>query len=500
MFPSYGPYAFQGWQGASSFSAENPDDPGHGSPQYWAMAERWWTIQDLLAGTIQIRSKAERYLPRLNNESDNCYQTRINRSVVTPLYQRVIKAAVGLILRKPIILEGGAEEYWENWRLNVDRQGSSLDEFIGKILFSSIAYGHCGFLTDFPSNEARTLREEIDIAAVPYFIQQQAPNILGWRHSPNEGEGKLQQVRLREYTTKPEGRFGTEVCRQVRVVELGKYEVWEEEGYGSNSYNLSESGTLSINEIPLSVVYGQREQVLVSKPPIEELAHLNIQHYQLQASLLNSLHVAAFPLLMLQGWDDATNELQELSVGNALAMPPEGGASYIEPAANAFDALQTELNQLEEQIGTLGLTILARPKASAESGTKAAIDRADTNSMLAQISINCEQALQQAMNWAGEYSGQEPPTVSIDRDFNAGEVEPTQVAQFISLYNSNLLDKETTLKLLRRGEILQDDVDIDEILSQTEAEELDAVEKEVDRLSAMSEIGEGNQAEEGEDE
>ena len=249
-------------------------------------------------------------------------------------------------------------------RLNVDRQGSSLDEFIGKVLFSAIAYGHCGFLTDFPSNEARTLREEIELSAAPYFIMQQAPNILGWRHSPNEGEGRLQQVRLREFTTKPEGRFGTEICRQVRVVEPGQYEVWEEEGYGSNSYNQVETGTLSLDEIPLSVVYGQREQVLVSKPPIEELCHLNIQHYQLQASLLNSLHVASFPLLVLQGWDDTTNELQELSVGNALCMPPEGGASYVEPAANAFDALQTELNELEEQIGTLGLTILARPKAS----------------------------------------------------------------------------------------------------------------------------------------
>ena len=172
-------------------------------------------------------------------------------------------AAVGLILCKPIILGYGAEDYWENWRLNVDRQGSSLDEFIGKVLFSAIAYGHCGFLTDFPSNEARTLREEIELSAAPYFIMQQAPNILGWRHSPNEGEGRLQQVRLREFTTKPEGRFGTEICRQVRVVEPGQYEVWEEEGYGSNSYNQVETGTLSLDEIPLSVVYGQREQVLV---------------------------------------------------------------------------------------------------------------------------------------------------------------------------------------------------------------------------------------------
>ena len=51
----------------------------------------------------------------------------------------------------------------------------------------------------------------------------------------------------------------------------------------------------------------------------------------------------------------------ELS-GNALALPPEGDASYVEPASAAFDAMHNELKELEEQIGTLGLTMLARPK------------------------------------------------------------------------------------------------------------------------------------------
>jgi len=434
----------------------------------------------VLLGTIGMRAQAEKYLPRLCNETDECWQTRINRSVVTPLLDRVIKASVGLILRKPIILEGGDEGYWEQWREDVDRAGSSLDGFMGKILYSAIAYGHCGFITDFPSNDARTLREERELAAKPYFIQEEAINILGWRHNAIENQGELQQVRFREFITEPEGRFGNTVNRQVRVMEPGRFEVWRENenGAGTGNYVLHDTGTVSVPEIPLAVVYSQRQNVLLSRPPLEPLAHLNIQHYQLQASLINSLHVAAFPLLMLQGWDDTHNELQNLSVGNALAMPPEGGASYVEPSSNAFGALQLELEALSQQISTLGFTILAKPKASAESGQKAIIDRADSNSMLAQISISLEQALQQAMDWAGAYAGVEPPTVSIDRDFNAGELEASTIAQFISLYNANVLDKESVLKLLIRGEVLQDDTDIEEILESTEQEELSGLEVE----------------------
>ena len=104
-----------------------------------------------------------------------------------------------------------------------------------------------------------------------------------------------------------------------------------------------------------------------------------------------------------------------------------------------------------------------------------------------------QQSLQQGINYAAEYAGVEPPEVKIDRDFNAGELEGPQVAQLISLFNSNIIDKETTLRLLSRGEILDDNADIEEIMSATETEELDDVEKEVDRMSKLSEIGEGNQ-------
>ena len=54
------------------------------------------------------------------------------------------------------------------------------------------------------------------------------------------------------------------------------------------------------------------------------------------------------------------------------------------------------------------------------------------------------------------------------------------------------------LKLLQRGEVLDDGMDIDEIMSNTEAQELDDLEKEVTRMEELSKIGEGNQADEGE--
>ena len=78
-------------------------------------------------------------------------------------------------------------------------------------------------------------------------------------------------------------------------------------------------------------------------------------------------------------------------------------------------------------------------------------------------------------------------------------LEPAAIAQITSMVNAGILDKETVLKLLQRGEILDDGMDIDEIMSNTETEELDDLEKEVSRMEELSKIGEGNQKDEGEE-
>lgn len=486
---SFNPVIHDGWRGLNTnYGNGNPDDPGVASPMYWSMSPQWQPVADVLSGTIGMRSLAGKYLPRLCNESDECWQSRINRSSLTPLFQRVVKAAVGLILRKPIYLDGGDEAYWEEWRQNVDRQESNLDEFMGNILYQAIAYGHCGFLTDFPPSDARTLRDEAEMAAKPYFIPQPAFNILGWRHDPAEAKGEITQVRLREQTTEPDGEFGTKVCRRVRVIEAGQYRIFKEKDLGSAIYELEDTGTYSLNEIPLSVVYSQREAVLMSRPPLLELAHLNIQHFTLEASLLNALHVSAFPLLTLKGWDDESNTLQNLTVGNALALPIDGDAEYVEPASSSFDAIQAELTSLSEHIGTLGISILAKQKNVQESGFSKQMDRADSNSMLAQISLNAERALQQALNWAAQYAGVQPPTVVIDRDFNADPLRGGDITPLTALYTNGVINQETLLKILQRGEILDDSADLDDILNATEMEQAGALEREVETAQAMADL------------
>jgi hypothetical protein len=218
-----------------------------------------------------------------------------------------------------------------------------------------------------------------------------------------------------------------------------------------------------------------------------ELAHMNAAHFSLQAQLLNALAIAAQPLLVLRGWDDQSPEIN-VSVANAIAMPPEGGVEYCEPAHQSFASIQEELNNLAEQMKQLGVATLSQEKTFQESGTAKSLDRIDTNSLLAVISKDLEQTLQQCVNWASEYSGQEPPQVLIDRDFDNKVIDGTTITAINTLFTSGLIDQATALRAIGRGEIFGDDFDVDEVMAAAEEAEMLKMERELERQEGQMEL------------
>jgi len=289
----------------------------------------------------------------------------------------------------------------------------------------------------------------------------------------------------------PKGRFGNEYKQRVRVMEPDHWEVWERQEDGPVTWIMIEDGPISVGEIPLVTTYAGKLGTLFSKPPMGEVAQLNLTHYQRHADLIQALHVAAQPLLILKGWDDQTDPVG-LSVNNALVMPPEGDAKYVEPASSAFDAQRNELEALVEEMKTLGLAVLTQQKNSAESGLSKSLDRLDANSMLAVISKDLEQALQKAMDLAAAYAGVQAPIVAIDRDYNVEPLEGQGITAINSIFTSGLIDQQTALELLKRGEILSDDMDVETILATAEAEQLQSMEQDLARMEGEVQIAAAN--------
>ena len=219
---------------------------------------------------------------------------------------------------------------------------------------------------------------------------------------------------------------------QVRVIEPGSYRVFRKKdeidamydvddnsymgefstGTTDQEYKLAESGTFSLGEIHLVTIYSGKTENLVSKPPLLDIAHLNLADFQRQADLIHSLHVASQPMLVMEGYDDQTKDLA-ISVNYAMATQPGNKIYYVEPASSAFDAQSAEIKELQMQMATLGISTLSQQKFVAESADARRLDRVDTNSMLAMVSMELEQKLQKCFNFSAEYVGIEPPEVKL---------------------------------------------------------------------------------------
>ena len=480
------------WQSVSLTDFDDQDNPSIPDPAYYQQVMAWEPVRACLEGTSYLRQNASRYLPQQPMELDASWQGRVSRSVFSPYFQRVVRTAVGLILRKPVVLDGGDEGYWDEWRGDCDRQGTDLDEFIRNQLYLSVAYGHCSWLVDFPdSRQIKTLRDQYQADLKPYFVEVDPWSIIGWRQDPRKDLGKLQQVRMKEVVSVPKGRFGNEYKQRVRVMEPDHWEVWERQEDGPVTWIMIEDGPISVGEIPLVTTYAGKLGTLFSKPPMGEIAQLNLTHYQRHADLIQALHVAAQPLLILKGWDDQTDPVG-LSVNNALVMPPDGDAKYVEPASSAFDAQRVELDALIDEMKTLGLAVLTQQKNQAESGLAKSLDRLDANSMLAVISKDLEKTLQQALDIASSYAGVQAPTVAIDRDYQTEPLEGQGITAINTIFTSGLIDQQTALELLKRGEILSDDMDPETILAASELEQQQSLEQDLARMEGEAQIAAAN--------
>jgi hypothetical protein len=227
-----------------------------------------------------------------------------------------------------------------------------------------------------------------------------------------------------------------------------------------------ESGEFSLGEIPLVTTYADKVDTLTSKPPLLDIAYLNLAHFQRQADLIHSLHIASQPILVLEGWDDQTKDMA-VSVNYAMATQPGNKVYYVEPAASAFEAQANEIRELQMQMSSLGISTLSQQKFVAESADARRLDRIDTNSMLSSVSMDLEQALQRSFDIAARYVGIEPPEVQLSRDFNIERLIGQDITALTTLFDNGVLGRDEFRQILVQGEILPtagEGKEIDEVI------------------------------------
>lgn len=445
----------------------NINDP---NTAWYAQEPHWILIEDLLQGTYGMRKKHRRYLPQEPRELDESYDNRLARSVCPPFYQRLERMLAGMLTRKPVRLDDTSDVIREQL-FDVDLQGNDLNVWTYETARKLVRYGHIGTLVDAPSDGGR-----------PYWVHYTPRQILGWRSEQIEGATKLTQLRLSEVVVEIDGKYGEKAVEQIRVLTPGAYELHRKDDSGE--FRLVDEGATSLPDIPFTVAYANRCGFLESRPPLEDIAELNLKAYQIQSDLDNQLHISAVPMLAFFGFPSAAEEVSA-GPGEAIAFPAEGRAEYIEPDGKSFEYQFKRLEQLSFQINELGLAAVLGQKLSAETAESKRIDRSQGDSAMMVIAQNMQDMIDNCLKFHAAYLGpnEAPGSCLVNRDFIGTRLEPQDVQALLQLYTAGTITQETLLQQLSDGDVLGDDFDVDAELDATATPGLSSLDQEQTELA-----------------
>jgi hypothetical protein len=431
-------------------------DPSVPSVAARIMAPRIALMDALMGGTEALRAAGETYLPRYEAESSKNYEYRRNRSVLLNIFKRSVSILVGKPFSKPIQIKDDFPQALLPLVENVDRNGNHLNTFARNVFQDALVNGLTHVLIEYPDVAAQapgTLADERALNASPYFCHVPHRNIIAAYAENIHGEERLSQVRIKESTTSVNG-WEEQTVEQVRVLYPDRWEIWQK----NNKYwEIHNSGVNSLGYIPLLTFYTEREDFMVSRPPLTDLAHLNIAHYQSSSDQRNILTLTRFPLLAARGLND---EEATVDIGpNKLltSQSKDGEFYYVEHSGAAIAAGRADLEDLKLEMAMIAVDLTRR--GGSITATEISTDTAQSTSLLQDLAMRFGDFLESCFNVAGQWIGipeSSSGSLSVNSDFGLTSGGADQ-ATLIKMREMREISHDQFVEEMKRRNVLSDD-------------------------------------------
>ncbi|MCI8210754.1 DNA-binding protein [Pseudomonas sp. S25] len=442
------------------------DDPSKTLKAVEAMREDCAIVEPLMKGTSAMRRAGESLLPKWPKEEDRDYKVRLKQSTLLPAYSETVKNNTGRVFAEPIVLGDDVPDSIKTCAENFDRQGNNLQVWAQAFFSTALACGLCHVLIDYPKTVdetgapvVRTKADEKAAKVRPYAVMIRPQQVLGWRSNTSGGEHVLTQFRYMESVEEDAGEFGTAQVDQIRVLVIGGWATYREvEKDGRKTWALHDQGANSLKTIPLTTYYTNRTGYMTATPPLLELAHLNVKHWQSQSDQDNILHVARVPMLAIIGVEDADWELK-VGTASATKLPKEGDMKWVEHTGRAIDAGRTSLSDLEDQMRIAGAKLLQKDKQATKTATQAEEEAAQEMSPLQTMAEQLEDALDQSLQFFAEYTGQtEGGHVQVNGNFDVDFAPETTLPLLLNMASQGRLSDQTLFAEYQRRGVVSNDL------------------------------------------
>ena len=451
----------------STTDEKDPNSPATTSAAYDFMSPRWTLIETLLGGTEAMREAGELYAPRHTEETEDGYQDRLEGSVLLNMVEQTLDTLSGKPFCEEMNLgDDVPDAIIEQVLPDVDLQGNNLEVFARRWFREGMAKAFSHVLIDYPRPEPveegqrRTLADDRREGLRPYWNMIKPEAVLFARAEVIGGVEVLQHVRIWETYTEQDG-FAEVHKARIRVLEPGLVQLWEPmkaKGNKEPEWRMVEEWETGLSYVPLVTFYAHREGFMTGKPPLLDLAHLNVTHWQSTSDQRHILTVARFPILACEGASEEDGEVVTIGPNKILYGP--GKFKYIEHTGASIEAGRQDLKDLEEKMAGYGAEFLkARPGTA--TATARALDSAEASSDLAQMVGVFQDAIAQCLDITAEWMRIQGGggTIDLNKDFGLSEEDTAKLAAVEKARERRDISRKAYLNVLKLSGALPEDYD-----------------------------------------
>lgn len=408
----------------------NPPNVSYRLPEVDEMMPKWQLITDCIAGQDAVKKRGTTYLPKPNPtdvsaENDARYVGYVTRAVFYNVTANTLSGLVGQVFNSDPVSEYPKE--LEPLWYDCNGLGVTLIQQAKKALTSSLAFGRCGLLVDFPpafkdaqSNAPRafTRQEVMDGRARPTIQYYGPTDIINWRYEQQGAVAVLALVVLVEdYIIKDDG-FEIQRGNQCRVLRLtgGVYsvETWRRTDEKQEGPYVLESNVTPTDStgkpfgyIPFYWIGSQNNDAQIDKPPMYDIANINIGHYRNSADYEDAVYMLGQPTPYFAGltqqWvDDVLKGVIQLGSRGAVPLPENGSAGLLQVAENTM--VEGAMDKKERQMIALGAQLVEDKQVQRTLG-EAKMEATVIASTLTSCARNVSQAFEAALLTAAQFNG-----------------------------------------------------------------------------------------------
>lgn len=473
------------------------------------LVPKWDRIRACIGGEEAIKKLGDKILPRPNpsdvtQENRDRYDGYLKRAVFYNVLDNTLRGLVGQVFAADPVVE--LPDNMKVMEADVDGNGVTLIQQSKAANTDTLAFGRCGLLMDFPEGKADgsafTAAEVMNGEARPTIQLFDPAAIINWRTSWVNGRSLLTLVVLSSQYVAVDDGFELKYDDEWRVLRLVDrvytVEVWRKReksgGAVPNSSDPTDSETdfyihrtfeptdysgKPLDFIPFTFIGSLNNNELPDKPPMYDLAEINIAHYRNSADYEDSVYMVGQPTPVVTGltvqWVKDVFKDKPIQLGSRGIVGLPAGATAAMLVASENGMVKEAMESKERQMVALGAQLVEQKEVQRTLG-EAQMERAVVNSTLVQCAKNTAAAYTKALQWASLFYGPMNLTIEyqLSTDFSIVRMTPEERSAWVADLQAGVVSwTEARYAYRQSGLAYQDDKEAKAEIEKDQAEAVD---------------------------